>query len=499
MNAIVKIISVLLLVSSSITSKSACLDISNEIDSYISQCFIEDNLPGLAVAVINGNDNVYIKCLGFSDIDGNIEIDETSLFELSSNSKAFTGLGILLLEQKKILDLNDPVTKYLPDFKPTYNGENVTIRIKDLLYQTSGISSKTIDLIKPGNDANSLKKLIDDISNTELVFNPGNQLLYATVNYDILGRIIEVINGSSFESYIIEEILKPLQLNNTYLTRDSIKHFSMTKGYKLDIFGNREYKAPIYKGNVPAGYYISNITDVAKWMNIHINPDSIIHPYNEIVLKSHMPNEEIMPQLMPPFSDSLQYGSGWIVFRSSDIISHAGNNPNYSSYIIIDKSKKIGIAILSNRNSNYTYYISRGIYQILNNNKVSENNGDMQYAINNICRYLVIAAIVLFLLLLFRFLYIIRLVKKRKRFYNPLKKRRILYQTIIILLLTSLLLYFSNYILLNGLSWSTILVWAPSSLLKGYICIFMIITILSISLSLNILYSKKHIENNTIE
>jgi len=493
MNTTIKTISVLLLITSSITSKSACLDISNEIDNYISQCFIENNLPGLAVAVINGNDDVYIKCLGFSDIKNKIDIDETSLFELGSNSKAFTGLGVLLLEQKKLLDLNDPATKYLPDFKPKYNGENVTIRIRDLLYQTSGISSATIDLIKPGNDANSLKKTIDDVSNTELVSNPGSQFLYATVNYDILGRIIEVITGLSFESYIVKEVLKPLQLNDTYLTRDSKEHFPMTKGYKLDIFGNREYKAPIYKGNVPAGYYISNITDVVKWMRININPNSVTYPYDEIVLKSHMPNEEIMPQLFYPHKDSLQYGSGWMVFKSSNVISHAGNNPNYSSYIIIDKSKKIGIAVLSNINSNYTYSISNGIYEILNNDEISESNGDMQYTINNICRYLVVITVVLFLLLLFRFLYIVRLVKKRKRFYNSSRKGRVLCLMSIVLLLTSLLLYFSNHILLNGLSWSTILVWAPSSLLKGYICIFMIIAILLSNISLSILYSKKDI------
>lgn len=497
MNSIIKIICVLLLIASPVTGKSASLEISNEIDSYISQCFVEHNLPGLAVAVINGNDDVFIKCLGFSDIKKKIEIDETSLFELGSNSKAFTGLGILLLEQKGLLNLNDPVTKYLPGFNPKYNGENVTIRIRDLLYQTSGISPATIDLIKPGNDANSLKRTVDDVSNTELVFNPGSQFLYATVNYDILGRIIEIVTGLSFESYIVEEVLTPLQLDNTYLARDVVKPFPMTKGYKLDLFGNREYKAPIYKGNVPAGYYISNITDVAKWMNINMNPSGLVSPYNEIVLKSHMPNEEMAPQLFYPHKDSLQYGSGWMVFKSSDIISHAGNNPNYSSYIIVDKTKKIGIAVLSNVNSNCTYDISKGIYDLLSNHELSESSGDMQYTLNKICRYLVIITVVLFLLSLFRFLYIIRLVKKEKKFYNSSKKRRVLSLMFILLLFISLLLYFSNHILLNGLSWTTILVWAPFSLLKGYISIFLIIAILLSNMSLSILYAKRT-NNHTI-
>lgn len=114
-----------------------------------------------------------------------------------------------------------------------------------------------------------LERMVRTLIGVELDFYPGQRYSYSTINYDILGLIIEVITGDSYENFILERICKPLGLDHTYLYKQDAQETGLlAKGYKTEFFQVLVYKAREYRGNTPAVCVISSIDDMARWMQI---------------------------------------------------------------------------------------------------------------------------------------------------------------------------------------------------------------------------------------
>lgn len=194
-------------------------DETEEVEKIIEENMSKGHIPGLSITIVKDDKIVYQKGFGYSDIDEEKSVTSQSLFELASNSKAFTALGILSLEESRQINLNDEVTKYIPWLKVKYKGKETPITIEQILHQTSGIFPGTIDKIPVSNEDTALEETVRTLIGIELDSKPGDKFQYATINYDVLGLIIEKVTGNTYENYINEIILKPMGLNNTYLFR----------------------------------------------------------------------------------------------------------------------------------------------------------------------------------------------------------------------------------------------------------------------------------------
>lgn len=195
----------------------------NRIDDLVNEILKKSKVPGVSIALINEEQTKYLT-YGYSDKSQNISMTQDTLLEIGSMSKAFTGLGILLLEDQGKLSLDDPVTNYIPWLRLSYKGSHkgksidgeVELTIGNFLYQTSGIPFKSIGDIPEGTSDDLLGKTVKTLVGTVLDYYPGDRFQYATVNYDVLGYIIQLISGQTYEDFICENILGPLGLNNTY-------------------------------------------------------------------------------------------------------------------------------------------------------------------------------------------------------------------------------------------------------------------------------------------
>ena len=326
-----------------------------KIEAFVQRQMTVGKIPGMSVVIVMGDQTVYEKGFGFADLKKKIPVTPATLFELGSTSKAFTGLGVLLLEQKGLLKLSDPVEKYLPWLKLKYKGKDTTVTIEQFLYQTSGVPFETIAAIPEmsGNDA--LEKTVRTLIGIELIHEPGTKFFYATINYDVLGLIIQTISGEPYGEYIKTKILLPLGLTHTYLFRNEAETKGLAVGYKFCFNKLVAYDAPIYWGNTPAGYIITNATDLARWLKIQMGTIEISGFDKELIEKSHIPD--------PNLQDS-NYAVGWMVFKKYNLITHGGANPNYSSNIGFG-NEKVGVAVQANINSNFTTGTGQGIFYIL--------------------------------------------------------------------------------------------------------------------------------------
>ncbi len=469
----------------------------SQIESWVSENMKAGKIPGASIVIVEGDKTVYSKGFGYSDIRTKKSVTQDTLFELGSTSKAFTALGILKLEKEGRVNLNDPVNKYIPWFKMKYSGNYrgkkidgyVNITLSQLLHHTSGIPFKSIGDIPVSEADDALEKTVKTQVSKKLDFYPGEKFLYATINYDILGLVIQSVSGQSYEQYVKNNVLQPLGLNNTYLFRNEVSQENMSSGYKVNFLRPVKYNAPMYRGNTPAGYYISNAVDIARWLKIQMNTIEPGTFEKSLIDVSHIPDRTVAPN-----SDGSSYACGWSVFQSGGgMISHGGSNPNYSSFFLFRPQEQVSVGILANLDSSYTEVIAYGIDNIIRGEKPMNYLSDPYIAIDNASTTITLIALPVALTTIILVLILIIQIIKRKRVYVG-NVKKVLLSTLFLSIFISGLGYCMYKIpdaLYEGLPWGFIKVWAPHSLMIGISLLITCVTIFCIYFLLTSLFVKK--------
>ncbi len=444
----------------------------SQVDRLIAEKMQQGKLPGLAMIITLGEKAVYEKYFGYADREKRIPVGPGTLFEMGSNSKAFTGLGLLLLRDEGRLRLEDPVKLYLPWFKVYYGGKEAQLTISQLLYQNSGIPPNALGKIKPSAADSSLEEAVKALSGIRLDFKPGSRYTYSTVNYDVLGLIIQTAAGMPYETYMKERVFTPLGLDNTYILRTEAEKHELARGYKYGFLSARAYDYPQYRGNAPASMVISCARDMGRWLMLQ-NGAITVPGFNQALLEeSHVPNRAVSPT---PYSSS--YAMGWHVYQSgAGELVHMGSNATFFSELIFRPREKLGIAAMSNINS----YAVRDIAEVTSDKLLdrrerpfaTETNRDF----DKVCTALFIMSAAFGLVFLaYLCSILVQLLKSERRFSGFTLKR-------IFKLIFSFAVVFGFYEVLNNLHevipqfrkypWDYIGVWGPSSTIPAVIGLF---------------------------
>jgi cyclic peptide transporter len=414
----------------------------------------EGNIPGLSLVMISNN-VIETAGFGFSDIAGRKRVDPETLFEIASCSKAFTALAMLRLESEGLLHLHDKVSKYLPWFYVTYKGKKTDITIDQLLHHTSGIPFKTISGIVPDSTGKAIENTVRKLVGTELSHMPGTMFEYATINYDIVGLIVQVVSKMSFEQYMRKNIFPVLGLKNTSTGYINEKQL-LASGYKIGFLRPEFYDQPVFGGNYPAGYIISNGKDMAKWLSVQMKLNKT--PFDTLIARSHISDKSV-----PPINNA-SYGYGWYVNEYiQKKIYNDGLNPNFSSYIAFYPDLKTGIVILANSNSPNTNLIGEYVLDIISGRKpgniVTKND-----SVDVSCSILCVLFSIYILLVLFLTVYKATRLRSFKKGLDEklfVKFRRAFIVTLLVLLYVHGI-YLMPHVCI-GFSWDTVFVWTPDS------------------------------------
>ncbi len=431
-----------------------------KVDAFIKSKMSSNDIPGAAVVLFNGGTVVYKNEFGYADIKAKKAVDDKTIFELGSNSKAFTALGILYLEKKGLLKLDDPVTKYLPWFYCTYKGVTVKdFTIKHFLYQTSGIPFSSIDLIGEGTGDNQLELTVQKLKGIKLSNLPGKSFEYATINYDVLGLIIEKVSGQSYETFMKEKVYNGLGLSNTTAGKD-ISSTDNAVGYKRNFLTQKAYDAPAFRGNTPAGYTSADINDVEKWLGRHINAGNNKDLFDSLITGSRKTDSPVIQAYENAF-----YSAGWYIKEGIEKnISHGGNNPSFSSFISFDPVTKDGVAVLCNINSGFPQELSAYLLDTVKGNAATFNLDDQYKYVDVFSTILIIVSAIFILFSLYNLFTRIRSVAASKEKADMKEYFRNGGEIAICLVLIGAIgysLYRIPASLFNGLSWNFLKVWAP--------------------------------------
>lgn len=461
-NIVFLFIAIVVLVSSILSISLKASD-DEDVDIMVTDSMKKAKIPNVSIAtIVDGK--VSYKSYNTGDYSN---ISENTLFQLGSVSKAFTGLGILLLEDEGRISIDDPVNKYIPWFTSTLNKDEMVITIKDLLYQTSGFTNDE-RLYPSATSDMSIEDNIKNLSGRELSFSPSEKFSYANANYNLLGLIIEKASGQAYPDFMKEKIFDPLNLPNTYA--DPIKAYEnkdIIPGYKISFFRAWKCNLEIPIGNIPSGYIISNAQDMGRWMQIQMGLIRVSEEFSRIIEKSHVANS------ISIVDDSTQYASGWFVDDSTGKIYHSGGVVNYSSKVVLDPERNMAVCVLTNINaSTNTDDIADNILSIYSGNQIEIEN-DVWTIFDLFFSSIAFISITLSIVIIFlisRFLKRTKMDKENKLveiFKFVLAVALLIVDVIMLLFLPSFF----------GCDWKTMSLWAPFSVKWG-LGFFTIFTIL---------------------
>jgi CubicO group peptidase (beta-lactamase class C family) len=311
----------------------ACIaqDIESKVDEYVNAYVKMGRFSGSILIAQNG-EVLVSKGYGMANYEHDVPNTPQTKFRLGSITKQFTSMAIMQLQEKGLLNVNDPIIKLIPDYPEV--GEKITIH--HLLTHTSGIPNFTSfpDYVKTMMIPSPVEKTVERFKDKPLEFEPGEKYSYSNSGYVLLGYIIEKVTGKSYEEYIEENIFKPLNMKDTgydhYITL--LKH--RATGY--DLTDDGPVNADYIDMTIPhaAGALYSTVEDLYTW-------DRALYT-EKLVSKSSL------DKIFTPFKNNYGYGWGITTLFNRTCTRHGGGINGFRSDIIRFVDNDACVVVLSN-------------------------------------------------------------------------------------------------------------------------------------------------------
>lgn len=356
MNLFRQILSLVLLFSLVITlSFSArAQSLHEKIDQVISSEIKDKDSPGGIFMVAKNGNLMYQKAFGKANLELNADLDTGYVFQIGSMTKQFTAIAILMLEEQGKLKTKDPISKYVADFP---NGDNITIH--HLLTHTSGIKDFTrMKAIKEiAQREMTPKMLVDFFKNEPVDFSPGEKFEYNNSGYVLLGYIIELVSGESYEGFIGKNIFQKLGMNRSYYATDRLVIPKRAYGYHKKESGFVNKTVISYSVPYSSGALMSTLGDMLKWQN-GISQNLLLKKENlqKAFTKYELNNGE-----------SINYGYGWHLRELNGVQSreHGGSIFGYKSMAVYIPDEDIYVLGLTNCDCNSPTKITQDIAKLV--------------------------------------------------------------------------------------------------------------------------------------
>lgn len=330
-----------------------------KIEAYLRSAMAANNIPGLALVVVDG-ESVHLTGFGQADLASGRAVTPDTLFEIGSCTKAFTGLAAARMQADGLLSLSQEINRYLPLYYALWQGRGAPITLEQLLHHTSGIPSRTIMDLPPGDQDYAWQATAIAVAGVPLDSPPGKIYEYATINYDLVAAAMQAVSGQTYEAYMARAIFQPLGLEHTLVGAEAqvmASHPEMARGYKRTFGQPRAYVAPVFRGDFPAGYVISSARDLALWLKFQVG----------VTMQDQLsPLLPLTHDLKVPEGggSGLSYALGWEVAQGGTL-SHAGVNPTFTAYVAISPATRKGLAILTNSNATAVDAMGQGAMNLL--------------------------------------------------------------------------------------------------------------------------------------
>src|SRR5688500_3642295 len=240
------------------------------LERFVTHEMADNELPAISIALVDDQQIVCAKGFGFADPQAKVPATAETIYRVGSVSKLFTDIAVMQLVEQRKLDLDAPVTRYLPDFRPRNPfGKKITLR--QLMSHRAGLVREP----PVGNyfetTAPSLARTVASLNRTRLVYAPAPTIKYSNAAMPVVGYVLERTQREPFAKYLKRTVLEPMGLRHSAFEPEPALVARLAKAQMWTQHGE-VFTAPAFElGMAPAGSMYATMPDLARFMMVLFN------------------------------------------------------------------------------------------------------------------------------------------------------------------------------------------------------------------------------------
>ena len=332
-------------------------------DADVARALRQFQVPGAAIAVVKDGRVLLAKGYGVRRLGEPAAVDPHTLFQIASNTKAFTTACLAMLVDSGVLAWDDRVTRYLPDFQLADPWVTRELTIRDLVTHRSSLGLGAGDLLW-FHSAYSRAEIIRRMRAAPPVSSFRSQYAYDNVLYAAAGEIIPAATGKTWETFARERILVPLAMTETRVGVADLRPGDVVATPYALVDGRPQIVPLDTVDNIaPAGALLSNVADLSQWLLAQLDSGrargggprlwSARQTREMWSAQTIIPIDEPEPPLAALRPNFSAYGLGWRLrdYGGHKIVSHTGGLAGMSSQTTLVPDQRLGVVILTNGES----------------------------------------------------------------------------------------------------------------------------------------------------
>ncbi len=311
---------------------------------------VEHHIPGMAVAVVKGDEIIFAQGFGHADLATKREVTPTSLFAIGSTSKAFTSAMVAMQVEAGKMAWDAPITTYVPELqlqpRPAKQGDPIpTPTVRDMLSHRSGFTRMSLLWI---NGALSVPEMLAQSSKAEPLAAYGEKFLYNNVTYASAGEAAARTADTTWAAMLQARIFEPLGMGDTNVTvAAATANPERAVGYRWREVDAKHEAVPMRSlaAIAPAGAINSTVLDMSQWLRMQLSRGT--YEGKTMVSSTHLqqtwqPNIEI--------GSGWSYGMGWMLgeWEGHRVVEHGGNVDGYAAEVAMAPDDDLAFVLLTN-------------------------------------------------------------------------------------------------------------------------------------------------------
>ncbi|HJQ07951.1 MAG TPA: serine hydrolase domain-containing protein [Candidatus Saccharimonadales bacterium] len=347
-------------------NKHACSQAITFIDSWLEYQSRQMDVPGFVVAIQHGKETPLLRAYGLANVERCEPMTVQHQFGVASLSKMFTATAIMLLAERGMVGLDDQATIYLPWLAEHTDSRVRAITVRHLLRHGAGMLRDGCDsdfwqLRRPFPDKQELRR---EIMNAALVSKPGGKLKYSNLGYALLGQIVEVGSGQTYNQFVAKEIIEPLGLAHTTPEYTPRFNSQLATGYTRP-FDRQRFPVPkaIHtQAFTPLFGWHTTAQDLCRFITSQFpSQDTIISVEAKKALHIGHRHHWVLPE-----DRGTDYGLGFITYQLGHrrVTGHGGVYVGHRSCVYADLNNELAVVILANTRDAPVPEMMQGIFSV---------------------------------------------------------------------------------------------------------------------------------------
>jgi len=323
-------------------------------------------LPAVTVAIVHDQELVYANGFGYADVASERRATPDTIFRIASHSKLFTAIAVMQLRDQGKLRLDDPLTDYLPWFKPPDGfPQSPAVTLRHLLTHTSGLPREAGSGYWIDFDFPTTPEVKDRMLGLGQKIPSETKWKYSNLALTLAGEVVTAVSGHSFEAYVRENILDLLEMNSTSVIFPPTQEELLATGYGRRMPDMSREVLPFVdaRGMAAATGLSSTVNDMARlisWqLRLRDSDDS------EVLKASTLREMQRVQWLEADWQSGWGLGFSIVHKKDRDLIGHGGGYPGYLTRTLISPKEKIGVVVFTNALDGEPVTISERIFEWL--------------------------------------------------------------------------------------------------------------------------------------